>query len=96
MSYTVEMPKYKCHKEVHALKIADVHANYDGLLVITPADTGHEPFVVMDPGWKDRYKGDGVDLGYYVVYEDGYTSWSPTKAFEEGYTRINGPSLTTG
>lgn len=26
--------------------------------------------------------------GYYVVYEDGFKSWSPAKAFEEGYTRI--------
>lgn len=24
--------------------------------------------------------------GYYVEYEDGYTSWSPAKAFEDGYT----------
>lgn len=26
--------------------------------------------------------------GYYVVYEDGYKSFSPAKAFEEGYTRL--------
>ncbi|PYX85030.1 MAG: hypothetical protein DMG70_05000 [Acidobacteria bacterium] len=26
--------------------------------------------------------------GYLVQYEDGYLSWSPAKAFEEGYTRI--------
>lgn len=25
--------------------------------------------------------------GYYVVYADGYKSWSPAQAFEEGYTR---------
>jgi len=25
---------------------------------------------------------------YYVVYEDGYKSISPAKAFEEGYTLI--------
>lgn len=92
----VNMPKYRCHKEVWALKIANVHANYDGLLVVTPADAKYRSFVVMDPEWKDRYKGDDTDMGYYVVYKDGYTSWSPTKAFEEGYTRINGPSLTTG
>ena len=24
--------------------------------------------------------------GYYVVYDDGYKSFSPAKAFEEGYT----------
>jgi hypothetical protein len=26
--------------------------------------------------------------GYFVVYKDGYKSFSPAKAFEEGYTRI--------
>jgi hypothetical protein len=29
----------------------------------------------------------GDDLGYFVVYEDGYQSWSPTEAFEKGYTK---------
>lgn len=26
--------------------------------------------------------------GYYVVYEDGYKSFSPASAFESGYTRL--------
>jgi hypothetical protein len=26
--------------------------------------------------------------GYFVLYADGYESYSPAKAFEEGYTRI--------
>jgi hypothetical protein len=26
--------------------------------------------------------------GYYVVYEDGYKSFSPASAFENGYTRL--------
>jgi len=26
--------------------------------------------------------------GYYVVYPDGYKSWSPAEAFESGYARI--------
>lgn len=32
---------------------------------------------------------------YYVIYEDGYTSISPAKAFEDGYT-IEGPGLNFG
>lgn len=28
--------------------------------------------------------------GYKVKYPDGYTSWSPTKVFEEAYRRIDG------
>ncbi len=61
-SVQTPMPKYRCHKEVWALKIADVIKYV----------RKHDP----KPG------------GYYVVYEDGYTSWSPADAFEGGYTRI--------
>lgn len=28
--------------------------------------------------------------GYYVVYDDGYTSWSPGEVFEAGYTPFGG------
>ena len=29
---------------------------------------------------------------YIVIYDDGYKSWSPAKAFEEGYTRVEAKS----
>ena len=32
--------------------------------------------------------------GYYVVYADGYKSFSPATAFEEGYTKIYYESIT--
>jgi hypothetical protein len=32
--------------------------------------------------------GDNPVGGYYVRYENGFESWSPAKAFEEGYTKI--------
>lgn len=32
--------------------------------------------------------------GYEVVYEDGYTSWSPKRAFEEGYTETHAADRT--
>lgn len=75
-----EMPKYKCHKEVRALKIADVDGNK-----ITPADEGYAPFEV-DDNYIARHKPQVG--GYYVVYEDGYASFSPASAFESGYTLI--------
>lgn len=31
--------------------------------------------------------------GYKVVYEDGYTSWSPAGAFERAYRRITDAEL---
>ena len=34
--------------------------------------------------------GDAVDMGYKVVYSDGYASWSPQDVFEEAYRPIDG------
>ena len=83
-----EMPKYKCHKVVHALKIAAIEFGMLGVARITPVEEGYAPFET-NPNFDQRYQGDQRwqgDLGYYVVYDDGYVSWSPTKAFEDGYT----------
>ena len=92
-----ELPKYECHKIVHALKIKSIefdsdksveeNRETDGSAIITPVEDSYATFkvnhdVVM------RIKNIDDDLGYYVVYEDGYKSWSPTKVFEDGYTRI--------
>lgn len=74
------MPRYRCHKEVWALKIAAV----DGARVVF-AEEGFQPLSV-DPKMFARYKPVAGD--YYVQYDDGYQSFSPAKAFEEGYTRI--------
>lgn len=34
--------------------------------------------------------GDAVDMGYKVVYEDGYESWSPQDVFEKAYRKVSG------
>ncbi len=81
-----EMPKYKCHKEVWALKIAEIGEPTDETgtsRTITPAEEGYGPFVV-DGEYMARHKPEVG--GYYVVYADGYKSYSPAKAFEEGYS----------
>ena len=83
----LEMPRYECHKKVWALKIQSINIGTDGG-TITPADEGFLPFDV-DAEWvSKRYHPAQGDLGYYVVYDDGYLSWSPTEAFEKGYTLI--------
>ena len=42
----------------------------------------------MKPALNALKKHDPQIGGYYVVYPgDGYKSWSPAQAFEEGYTR---------
>lgn len=82
------MPRYKCHKEVWALKIADLKPCFpdDGTLMMTPADSGFAP-ILLDAAFVAKHKPQVG--GYYVVYKDGYKSWSPAQAFEEGYTRAN-------
>ena len=76
------MPVYRCHKTVHALKIKTVIADSDGVIIV-PEDKGYGAFAVAgDYAAKHNPKAGG----YYVVYDDGYASYSPAKAFEEGYT----------
>ncbi len=84
---TQELPRYKCHKEVWALKIAGVEIHEDGSATIAPVDEGYGPFKT-NPGWNQLFHGSEGDLGYFVLYEGGHQSWSPTKAFEDGYSRI--------
>ncbi len=91
MSEQREMPKYKCHKVVWALKIAALtdtskpDEETDGSLLLTPADDGYEKFRV-DREYVRKHKP--TVGGYFVKYEDGYKSFSPAKAFEDGYTKI--------
>jgi hypothetical protein len=88
---SVEMPKYRSHKTVWALKIAAVDDptkpgdETDGSRVLTFTEPHYAPKRVPHAFVR---KHDPKAGGYYVVYEDGYASWSPADAFETGYTRI--------
>ena len=78
-----ELPRYRSHKIVWALKILKVEIKKKNAL-ITPERAGYAPFYVdMDYIHKHNPKAGG----YFVLYEDGYQSWSPAGAFEDGYTR---------
>lgn len=46
----------------------------------------HSAAIPVSKEWLDKHNPQPG--GYYVVYQDGYASYSPAKAFEEGYTRI--------
>ena len=83
-----ELPRWKCHKEVHAAKILEV---------IDPTQPGNEsdgsrllkvdgPYLPIHVRHDYVHKHKPEAGGYYVVYADGYKSYSPAKAFEEGYT----------
>ena len=79
------MPSYISHKRVWALKIAKVHTDEDGqgialqfenplfaMRAFTSSQLEHKP--IPEPGM------------YFVQYADGYFSFSPESAFEEGYS----------
>jgi hypothetical protein len=80
----MEMPRYQCHKKVWALKIHAILRNQEGATIV-PSNATYAPFSV-DFDYLEKHKPESG--GYFVVYEDGYKSWSPAKAFEEGYTKI--------
>ena len=86
-----EMPRYRCHKEVWALKITEVKDptepgnESDGSRLLVIADAGYAP-VRVDWDFMRKHKPEAG--GYYVVYADGYKSFSPAKAFEDGYTLL--------
>lgn len=86
-SAAAEMPRYQSHKKVWALRIAAIEINKDKSARIAPADAGYAPFTTVS-GWAERFHGSDEDTGYFVQYEGGYTSWSPTDAFEAGYSRL--------
>lgn len=98
------MPQYQSHKKVWALKIKEIEVirptieEMEQILnspdagdskmiaaIITPADPGYAPFGVSK-NYMDKH--DPQVGGYFVVYKDGYQSFSPAQAFEEGYARV--------
>ncbi len=89
-----EMPKYQCHKKVWALKIKEVRqapgdqerANAGGDWYLVPERNDYAPILVGHDNYYEKHRPEAG--GYYVVYDDGYKSYSPAKAFEEGYALI--------
>ena len=82
-----QMPRYKCHKVVSALKIGEgpIEVQENGDAIFPIADGGFAPLLIENATTMRYFPSPG---DYFVVYEDGYKSISPRKAFEEGYTRI--------
>lgn len=90
MHITVQMPRYRCHKEVSALKIKELlitpgEGDRPEAVVIVPEEEGYKPFAV-GPDYFIKHRP--IAGGYFVVYADGYVSYSPAEPFEAGYARI--------
>lgn len=80
------MPKYRSHKEVNAGEIKMISLGKEAIVSFTdyvPTSCfTNEEFKKMT----ERYKPVAGD--FLVVYPDGYQSFSPRKAFLEGYTKL--------
>lgn len=86
---SVQMTRWKCHKEVSAEKI---------LHISDPTEPGNESdgsrilhfagsFRRVDRHYVQKHQP--AVGGYFVVYDgDFYQSYSPAKAFEDGYTKL--------
>ena len=75
------LPRYKCKKVVEAFKITAIHNDSIIGLFGNKYQT-----VVESPNYFEKHQP--YAGGYYVRYEDGYTSFSPAEAFEKGYDLI--------
>lgn len=97
-----ELPRYRCHKVVMALKIREVicldqpdpdasDSVRDAFLnipkaILVPEDGRFQSLPVSEDWFRNHDPKPG---GYYVLYEDSYSSFSPAEAFEKGYTLIS-------
>ncbi|MFA4826592.1 MAG: hypothetical protein WC593_15695 [Methanoregula sp.] len=78
------LPQWQSHKQVGADKIVGI-VN-DGDFQFWSLACGIP--VHVSSHLKERCGNNDPVGGYYVLYVDGFESWSPAKAFKEGYTRI--------
>lgn len=76
-------PMYRSHKTVRALPIIGV-LEPDAVVLDNGTPDGLR--VSVDPKLFSRGVPQPAD--YLVVYSDGYVSWSPKMAFDEGYMNI--------
>jgi hypothetical protein len=85
------LPLYQCHKRVRAFKIKEISdvrvVDQRSVRYLTPEDRGIPPIAVSCAKYTSKHEPEVG--GYYVEHEDGYQSYSPAKAFEEGYNQVD-------
>lgn len=94
-----EWPKYESHKVVRAAKIVGVLAHDDGggvyKIYVRPAGAEYDNAPIEEFFPTVDEMADKAEAGAWaVVYDDGYRSVSPAKAFEEGYRKVEDGSLS--
>jgi hypothetical protein len=84
-------PLYRSHKQVRALEIASVTEGGPVGRNVFFADDAYPP-ALLPPEMFSRFVPTTGD--FLVIYEDGYKSFSPRKAFLEGYSRVEGKRVS--
>jgi hypothetical protein len=79
-----KLPRYRCHKVVRAAKIGEIVRGEPNCFIL-PADPRLKAIIVPIEFVEKHAPQPG---GYFVVYDDGYQSFSPKEAFEAGYSEI--------
>jgi len=86
------LPRWQSHKIVRGDRIREILPLTPGAEMSGPEDIGLRWYLDCGdiiPVMRSVVARGAPQVGdYYVCYEDGYESWSPAKAFEEGYTRL--------
>jgi hypothetical protein len=91
-----DWPYYQCHKRVRAIKIKVIVPKANPDITGRSAAGSYGAYIIpekqgdilsVDDSFMTKHKPEVG--GYIVVYDDGYMSYSPAKAFEEGYTRLD-------
>ena len=80
------MQRFKCHKEVEAFTIEEIVPLPDGRTRLI--GLGDDADVIVDEKTY-RKKHNPQIGGYYILYKDGYASYSPAEPFEAGYDLID-------
>lgn len=75
-----KLPLWQCYKRVRAAKILAIETR-----TLLQLEGGI--FWRVEVGYHEKHKP--RPGGYYVLYEDGYESFSPAETFEAGYDRIS-------
>lgn len=81
-----KLPEWQCHKRVNAAKIVGITEDAAGHAL----NLGEFGVTFVTSQWLTQHGA--KPGGYYVVYSDGYASYSPASAFEGGYTLTGKPT----
>lgn len=97
----MDLPKYQSHKIVEAAKIASItitpptvpiggnQPEGGGIVLMLKLPEEYVEDLIPHTVSQEYFnKHQPKKGGYFVRYEDGYESYSPEQAFEEGYALI--------